>query len=71
MSTITLQEAQANLADLVRRLAPGQAVTITENDRRSPSRFPARRPATPSPATTASDRGAEGRTVRRAIRRPR
>ena len=33
MSTITLQEAQANLADVVHRLAPGESVTITENDR--------------------------------------
>jgi prevent-host-death family protein len=33
MSTITLQEAQANLADLVHRLAPGESVTITEDDR--------------------------------------
>jgi antitoxin (DNA-binding transcriptional repressor) of toxin-antitoxin stability system len=33
MSTITLQEAQANLADLVHRLAPGESVMITENDR--------------------------------------
>ncbi|MGO8902493.1 MAG: type II toxin-antitoxin system Phd/YefM family antitoxin [Isosphaeraceae bacterium] len=32
MSTITLQEAQANLAELVHRLAPGEDVTITEND---------------------------------------
>ena len=33
MSTITLQEAQAILAELVHRLAPGEGVTITENDR--------------------------------------
>jgi antitoxin (DNA-binding transcriptional repressor) of toxin-antitoxin stability system len=33
MSTITLQEAQSNLAELVHRLAPGEGVTITENDR--------------------------------------
>jgi prevent-host-death family protein len=33
MSTITLQEAQSNLAELVHRLAPGESVTITENDR--------------------------------------
>ena len=33
MSTITLQEAQANLAELVHRLAPGEGVTITENER--------------------------------------
>ncbi len=32
MDSITLQDAQANLADLVHRLAPGTAVTITEND---------------------------------------
>lgn len=33
MSTITLEEAQAALAELVHRLAPGEGVTITENDR--------------------------------------
>ena len=33
MTTITLQEAQASLADVVHRLAPGELVTITENDR--------------------------------------
>jgi antitoxin (DNA-binding transcriptional repressor) of toxin-antitoxin stability system len=33
MSRITLEEAQAHLADLVHRLSPGEAVTITENDR--------------------------------------
>ena len=33
MSTITLQEAQASLAELVHRLAPGEDVTIIENDR--------------------------------------
>ncbi len=33
MSTITLQEAQANVAELVHRLAPDESVTITENDR--------------------------------------
>jgi prevent-host-death family protein len=33
MTTITLQEAQASLAELVQRLTPGEAVTITENDR--------------------------------------
>jgi len=32
MSTITLDEAQANLAEIVHRLAPGEGVTITEND---------------------------------------
>jgi antitoxin (DNA-binding transcriptional repressor) of toxin-antitoxin stability system len=33
MSTITLQEAQARLAELVHGLAPGEGVTITETDR--------------------------------------
>ncbi len=33
MATITLEEAQTTLAELVRRLAPGEEVTITENDR--------------------------------------
>jgi prevent-host-death family protein len=33
MSTVTLQEAQAMLVDLVHRLAPGEQVTITENGR--------------------------------------
>ena len=33
MPTITLEEARANLADLVHRLAPGEGVTITEGDR--------------------------------------
>ena len=33
MPTVTLQEAQANLAELVHHLVPGESVTITENDR--------------------------------------
>jgi len=34
MSTITLQEAaKTNLADLIHRLAPGDEVMITENDK--------------------------------------
>ena len=32
MSTITLQDAQANLAELIRRLIPGEEVVITEYD---------------------------------------
>lgn len=31
--TITIQEAQTSLPELIHRLAPGEAVTITENDR--------------------------------------
>jgi antitoxin (DNA-binding transcriptional repressor) of toxin-antitoxin stability system len=33
MPIVTLQEAQANLAELVHHLAPGEGVTIMENDR--------------------------------------
>ena len=33
MNTITLQEAQTGLVDLIHGLAPGQVITITENDR--------------------------------------
>lgn len=33
MATITLEEAQATLPDLVHRLAPGEEIVITENDR--------------------------------------
>ena len=33
MTTVTLEEAQAKLADLVHGLAPGEELLITENDR--------------------------------------
>jgi prevent-host-death family protein len=33
MSTISLNEAQRTLAEIIHRLAPGDIVTITENDR--------------------------------------
>ena len=32
MATVTIQEAQAKLADLIHRLTPGEEVVITEND---------------------------------------
>ncbi len=32
MSTVTIQEAQANLADLIHKLMPGEEVVITENN---------------------------------------
>jgi antitoxin (DNA-binding transcriptional repressor) of toxin-antitoxin stability system len=32
MSTITIQEAQAKLSDLIRNLAPGEEVLILENN---------------------------------------
>ena len=33
MTTITIQDAQATLSDLIHRLSAGDEVTITENDR--------------------------------------
>ena len=33
MATVTLQEAQSKLADLVHGLVPGEELLITENDR--------------------------------------
>lgn len=32
MSTVTIQEARANLDKLIHRLTPGEEVVITEND---------------------------------------
>ena len=32
MTTLTIQEAQAQLAEIIHRLAPGDEVVITEND---------------------------------------
>lgn len=33
MATVTIQEAQAGLLDLIHRLAPGEEVVVTEDDR--------------------------------------
>ena len=33
MATITIQEAQATLPELIRRLTPGEEVILMENDR--------------------------------------
>jgi antitoxin (DNA-binding transcriptional repressor) of toxin-antitoxin stability system len=56
MSTITLQEAQANLADLIHHLAPGQGVTIMEDDRPVARLIPVpivpRNPPRPRPPVT-------------------
>jgi prevent-host-death family protein len=32
MTTVTIQEAQARLSDLIHQLTPGEEVVITEND---------------------------------------
>ncbi len=69
MSTITLQESQANLAELVHRLAPGVGVTITENDRPVARLIPMpivrQRPPRPRPPVTGVPKAGqyEGRLV--------
>ena len=32
MTSVTIKEAQSALADIIRRLSPGEEVVITEND---------------------------------------
>ena len=32
MTTVTIQEAQSRLTDLIHRLSPGEEIVITEND---------------------------------------
>ncbi len=60
MSTITLQEAQSTLAELVHRLAPGEGVTITENDRPvAQSHRPTCCRHSSAPTAASRDRGAE------------
>ena len=69
MSTIFLQEAQANLAELVHRLVPGEAVTITEDDRPVARLIPVpivrQRPPRPRPPVTGVPKAGqyEGRLV--------
>jgi prevent-host-death family protein len=69
MFIITLQEAQANLAELVHRLAPGEAVTITENDQPIAQLIPVphvqQRPSRPRPPVTGVPKAGqyEGRLV--------
>jgi prevent-host-death family protein len=56
MSTITLQEAQTSLPELIRSLSAGQVVTITENDRPVAQLVPVpalrERPPRPRPPVT-------------------
>ncbi len=69
MSTITLQEAQANLAELVHQLVPGEGLTITENDRPVARLIPMptvqQRPPRPRPPVTGVPKagGCEGLIV--------
>jgi antitoxin (DNA-binding transcriptional repressor) of toxin-antitoxin stability system len=60
MTSITLQEVQASLSDVVHRMAPGERITITENGRPVaelivPWIFP-QRPPRPRPPVTGAPR---------------
>jgi prevent-host-death family protein len=56
VSTITLHDAQARLADLIHGLSPGEVLTITENDRPVARLIPVplvqQRPPRPRPPVT-------------------
>jgi len=52
MPSITLQEAQANLAELVHHLAPGESLTILENDLPIARLVAAAAPTRPRPSVT-------------------
>ena len=69
MNSITLHDAQARLADLVHNLAPGEVLTITENDRPIAQLMPVpvvrQRPPRPRPPVTGVPKAGkyEGRLV--------
>jgi len=44
MSTVTVQEAQSKLSELIRNLKPGDEVIITENSQPVAKLAPARKP---------------------------
>jgi antitoxin (DNA-binding transcriptional repressor) of toxin-antitoxin stability system len=56
MTTVTIEEAQANLPELIHRLSPGEDVVITENDqpvaRLMAVQIVHRRPPRPRPPVT-------------------
>ena len=56
MSTVTLQEAQARLSDLIHGLTPGDEVVITENDQ-PVARLSRSEPKTQWPCKAGSARG--------------
>ncbi len=51
MTTITIAEAQANLADLIHALVPGEELTITENEQPVAKIVTAQVPKTPQLGT--------------------
>ncbi len=69
MTTISLHEAQARLVDLVHGLSPGEALTITEDDRPVARLIPVplvrQRPPRPRPPVTGVPKAGqyEGRLI--------
>ncbi len=59
MVTITIQEAQATLADLIHRLSPGEEVVITENNQAVAKLLP----SPPVPTTNPRELGTMKGTV--------
>jgi prevent-host-death family protein len=56
MNTITLQQAQATLSDLIHRLTPGEELIITENNK-PVARLVATPPESPKPRQFGTLRG--------------
>ena len=69
MPTVTIEEAQNKLTELIHRLTPGEEVVITENDRPAARLIPVpivrQRPPRPRPPVTGVPKAGryEGRLV--------
>jgi prevent-host-death family protein len=63
MATITIHEAQATLPDLIHRLAPGEALEITENGRPVAVVTASARASTPESAHELRTLGTQAGTV--------
>ena len=57
MTTITIQEAQANLRDVIHALPPGEEVVITENDRPIARLLPAAESTAKTPRRSGTMKG--------------
>jgi antitoxin (DNA-binding transcriptional repressor) of toxin-antitoxin stability system len=56
MTSVTIQEAQAKLPEIVRRLQPGEEITITDHEQPLAQVRKARRTSWPCKAGSAKDR---------------
>lgn len=57
MPTIAIQDVQNHLVEMIHRLAPGDVIVITENDRPVARILPAEKPAEPKPRQPGTLRG--------------